>query len=91
MLLKPREASCREENAQAVGCSSHGRSRVLVGSSVTPYPDLISPRPRMLGLSALLLDMCVATTRELGVSRIRPSPFFALLAIQLGLGEVRKT
>jgi hypothetical protein len=45
----------------------------------------------MLGLSALLLDMCVATTRELGVSRIRPSPFFALLAIQFGLGEVRKT
>jgi hypothetical protein len=90
MLLKPREASCREKKRPGDGLQ-RGRSRVLVGSSVSPNPDLISPGPRMLGLSALLLDMCVGTTRELGVSRIRPSPFFALLATQLCLGEVRKT
>ena len=54
MPLKPQEASCRGKKKRLAGCS-HGRSRVLGGSSAAPYPDLISPKPRMLGLSAVHL------------------------------------
>jgi hypothetical protein len=69
-FLKPQEVSRKEKETPRRGSCSHDRSRGLVGYSATPYPDLISLSRKMLGLSALVLDICVGTTRVLGASRI---------------------
>jgi hypothetical protein len=89
MLLKPQKASCREKKTprrlQPWPITSFSRT------SVTPYPDPISLISRNSWASRRWCLTCAWGRQESLVCQEFGKSFFALLAIQFGLEEVRKT